>query len=92
MKLSFLAHQANGKTKKHFIGRLQSYHGITTDALSIADRPNLNLFNVMHNKSRSLIPQHHYLKEKFKNETKIEYAKRSAGYLEKKFSKLDQIM
>ena len=89
MKLSFLAHQANGKTKKkHFIGRLQSYHGITTDALSIADRPNLNLFNVMHNKSRSLIPQHHYLKEKFKNETKIEYAKRSAGYLEKEILKI----
>jgi len=89
MKLSFLTHQANGKTKKkHFIGRLQSYHGITTDALSIADRPNLNLFNVMYNKSRSLIPQHHYLKEKFKNETKIEYAKRSAGYLEKEILKI----
>lgn len=89
MKLSFLTHQANGKTKKkHFIGRLQSYHGMTTDALSVAERPNLSLFNVMHNKNRSLIPQHHYLKEKYNNETKKEYAERSAGYLEREILKI----
>jgi adenosylmethionine-8-amino-7-oxononanoate aminotransferase len=89
MKLSFLTHQANGKTKKkHFIGRLQSYHGMTTDALSVAERPNYNLFSVMHNKNRSLIPQHHYLNEKKKNETEKDYAVRSASYLEKEILRI----
>ena len=45
MKLSFLTHQAYGqKKKKWFIGRDQSYHGIGTDAISIAERPGLEIY------------------------------------------------
>ena len=89
MKMSYLAHQSQGNLKKkHFIGRMQSYHGMSTDALSVAERPNLNIYKPLHSHSRSLIPQHHYLKEKINNETKKDYAIRSANYLEKEILRI----
>jgi adenosylmethionine-8-amino-7-oxononanoate aminotransferase len=89
MKLSYLTHQSNGFfKKKYFIGRKQSYHGMSSDVLSISERPNLKIYKEFYSKSRSLIPQHHYLNEKKKNETKEEYAIRSANYLEKEIIKI----
>lgn len=88
MKLSYLTHLSNGEKKTWFIGREQSYHGITTDALSIADRPNLDIFNPLLPLKRAKIKQHHYLKEKHPNESIEHYAKRSAFELEKKILEL----
>lgn len=89
MKLSFLTHQAlNKKSKKWFIGRNQSYHGINTDALSIAERPGLEIYRPLFSKYRTRVSQNHFKHEKKKNETEEEYSKRSANELEKKILKI----
>ena len=45
MHLSFQFHKESGNyNKKWFISRDQSYHGATSGALSIGERPNLEFF------------------------------------------------
>ena len=67
MKMSYLKHCADGNTSKvWFIGRNQSYHGVGTDALSIAERPNMNIYKPLFPIKRSRIEQHHYLKKDLK--------------------------
>ena len=45
MKLSYQYHCSIGKpNKKWFISRKQSYHGSSSDAIAVGDRPNLNLY------------------------------------------------
>lgn len=85
MKLSYLVHQSNGNLKKKwFIGRNQSYHGIGSDNLAIGDRPDLKIFKNFFPKFRAKVPQNHFLKDRKKNESELDYSKRSASYLEQK--------
>ena len=89
MKLSFLTHQAYGqKKKKWFIGRDQSYHGINTDAISIAERPGLEIYKSFFSKFRDRVSQNHYLYERYAGESEEDYSKRCAIELEKKILKL----
>ena len=89
MKLSFQTHQAQGnKKKKWFIGRDQSYHGINSDSLSIADRPNLNIYKSFFSKFRTRVSQNFYLRERQNGEKEIEYTKRCVQELEKKILKI----
>lgn len=89
MKLSYQVHLAEGKSnKKWFIGRDQSYHGIGTDNLSVAERPDLMFYKNFFSKYRSRIKQNHYLKEKNIGESEIAYSKRSASLLEKEILKI----
>ena len=89
MKLSFLTHQANlKKKKKWFIGRDQSYHGINSDTLSIAERPGLEIYKDFFSKFRTRVSQNHYLYEKQVNETEDNYSKRCAAELENKIVKI----
>lgn len=89
MKLSFLTHQAEGKLKKKwFIGRNQSYHGIGSDALSIAERPGLEIFKSFYSRFRTRVKQNHYLYEKKKFESEDQYSRRCAKELENKILKL----
>ncbi len=89
MKLSFLTHLAKGKkNKKWFIGRNQSYHGINTDALSIAERPGMEIYRPMFSKFRTRVSQHHFKHEKKKGENQEQYARRSAKELEQKILKI----
>tara|TARA_X000000950_G_C13835524_1_gene628009 strand:+ start:203 stop:1492 length:1290 start_codon:yes stop_codon:yes gene_type:complete len=76
------------KDKKWFISRLQSYHGATSDALSLSERPNLEFYRKTLSKFRSRIPMHHPLYLKKKGETTEEYAKRSANDLEKEILRI----
>lgn len=85
MKMSYQVHYDSGKKeKKWFISREQSYHGATSDALVLSDRPNLTFYNQMLSPYRAKIPMHHPLYLKNENETLDEYAKRSAKELEEK--------
>ena len=85
MKMSYQAHYDQGKkNKKWFISREQSYHGATSDALVLSERPNLEFYNKMLSPYRVRIPMHHPLYLKKDDETLDEYAKRSAGELEEK--------
>ena len=69
--------------KSWFISREQSYHGATTDALALGDRPNLKFYKELFSKNRKKIPMHHPLKSKMVNKSEDEYAERSCGDLEK---------
>ena len=83
MKMSYQVHYDSGnKEKKWFISREQSYHGSTSDALVLGERPNLEFFRPMLSPFRSRIPMHHPLYLKRENETLDDYAKRSAKELE----------
>ena len=85
MKLSYQVHYDNGKkTKQWFISRKQSYHGSTTDALAVSDRPNLEFFAPIFPTKRAKVSQHHPLREKRAGESDDDYAKRSAKELEDK--------
>ena len=45
----------SGNEKKWFISRSQSYHGSGSDAISVGDRPNLNIYKSFFPKHLSLI-------------------------------------
>jgi len=83
MKLSFQSHYDSGDQGRHwFISRKQSYHGSSTDALSLGDRPNLDFFAPLLPTNRFKIAEHNVYRESHQGETPDEYAKRSAGELE----------
>ena len=85
MKMSYQVHYDTGKTKKiWFISREQSYHGSTSDALALGERPNLEFFRQMLSPYRARIPMHHPLYLQRDGETIDDYARRSAKELEDK--------
>lgn len=85
MKMSYQYHYLNGNPqRKWFISRQQSYHGSTADALVLGDRPNLEFYKQMLSPFRVQVSMHHYLKNKYSNESQEEYATRCANELEEK--------
>ncbi len=85
MKMSYQARYDMGKPeKKWFISREQSYHGATSDALVLGERPNLEFFRNTLSPYRARIPMHHPLYLKKSDETLDEYSLRSAKQLEDK--------
>ena len=89
MKLSYQLHQASGeKNKKWFISRYQSFHGSSSDTVSIGDKKNLYLFKKFSPKFRSKVSEHNIFRHKNKNETDDEYTERCIYDLEKKILKI----
>lgn len=89
MKISYQKFYDEGKkSKRYFISRRQSYHGSSTDALSLGDRPNLQFYKPFFSKYRKKIPEHNIFRHKKKNETEIQYMKRSVKDLENMVLKL----
>ena len=85
MKMSYQVHHDSGNQQKTwFISREQSYHGATTDALALGERPNLAFYQPLLPVNRAKISQHHPKHMMTKDETLDEYAKRSAKELEDK--------
>ena len=85
MKMSYQAHYDLGKKEKTwFISRNQSYHGATTDAMAMSERPNLDFYQPLFPKNRAKIAQHHPRYMMQKGEPLDDYAKRSAKELEDK--------
>jgi adenosylmethionine-8-amino-7-oxononanoate aminotransferase len=85
MKMSYQAHQINGNLeKKWFISRKQSYHGSTSDALMLGDRPNLDFYKSMLSPFRTNVSMHHYKKNLLVGESENDYADRCAVELEGK--------
>jgi adenosylmethionine-8-amino-7-oxononanoate aminotransferase len=85
MKMSYQAHQINGNLgKRWFISRKQSYHGSTSDALMLGDRPNLDFYKPMLSPFRTNVSMHHYKKNSLVGETENDYADRCAVELEDK--------
>lgn len=85
MKMSYQAHQINGKKeKKWFISRKQSYHGSTSDAIMLGDRPNLEFYKPMLSTFRTTVNMHHFKKNSRNGESESQYADRCAAELENK--------
>jgi adenosylmethionine-8-amino-7-oxononanoate aminotransferase len=85
MKMSYQAHQINGNLQKRwFISRKQSYHGSTSDALMLGDRPNLDFYKPMLSPFRTNVSMHHYKKNSLVGESENDYADRCAVELEDK--------
>ena len=89
MKLSFQYHQANGKkNKKWFISRYQSFHGSTSDTISVGDKKNLYIFKNFSPKYRSKVLEHNIYRHKKKTETEEEYTDRCIRDLKKKILRI----
>ena len=82
IKLSYQCHSLNNLSSKvHYISRRQSYHGISSDNLSLGDRPNLDLYKPFHSPHRSKIEEHNIFRQAFKGESIEEYTQRSLKQL-----------
>ena len=85
MKLSYQHHYDLGrKEKTWFISRCQSYHGSSTDALAVGDRPNLDFYKPLFPKNRAKISEHNQYRHKLEGEYLDDYAQRGAKELEDK--------
>lgn len=85
MKMSYQVHYDLGRREKRwFISREQSYHGSTSDALALGERPNLEFYRPMLSPYRAHIPMHHPLYLQRADESLDDYARRSAKQLEDK--------
>lgn len=85
MKLSYQYHLSLGNNKKKwFISRKQSYHGSSSDAIAVGERPNLNIFKDFFPKYRAKVNDHNKYSNKFKNETDLEYEDRCIKEIERK--------
>ena len=85
MKLSYQYFYDTGRPEKTwFIGREQSYHGSSSDCLSLNDRPNLLFYAPHFPRNRAKIPEHNIYRNKGKYESICDYENRSVRYLEDK--------
>ena len=76
MHLSFQFHKESGNyNKKWFISRDQSYHGATSGALSVGERPNLEFLDHC-NPFKKRISECNYVRNKKENETEDSYTDR----------------
>lgn len=83
--LSYQTHFELGKKQKFwYISREQSYHGATSDAMSLGDRPNLRFYAPFFSKHRAKIPEHNKYRAKALGESDHDYCLRSVADLERK--------
>ena len=76
------------KNKSIFLSRKQSYHGSTSQSLSLGDRPNLSFFKKINNKNVVQISEHNQFRHKKKNESDDDYVIRCVNELENKILKI----
>lgn len=85
MHLSYQAHYESGNVQKTwFISRNQSYHGATTETMSIGERPNLDFYKPLFPKNRAKVSEHNKYRYMLESETEDDYSKRCALELEEK--------
>ena len=76
------------KNKKIFISRKQSYHGSTSQSLSLGDRPNLKFYKKINNRNVIHISEHNQFRHKMSNENDTNYLNRCVNELEKTILKI----
>jgi adenosylmethionine-8-amino-7-oxononanoate aminotransferase len=77
IKLSYQAHVRNDQPgRTTYLSRKQSYHGMSSDNLSLGDRPNLDIFSIFHPAKRYQFDEHNYQRHKLIQETPEEYSSR----------------
>ena len=87
--LGYLFHVEKGNpAKQWFISRNQSYHGSTSGALSVGERPNLEFFRPLHSPLRSRVSECNYIKNKRENESENEYTNRLLDEFESQINEI----
>lgn len=87
--LSYQSHCEKGKNKKnHYISRHQSYHGATTEAMSLGDRPNLNFYSPLFPHNRSKIPEHNQYRKPDPSQSNRDYENQSVEELDIEIKRL----
>jgi len=83
IQLSFQVHREQGSTAKSWaIATRQSYHGSTTGALSVGERPNLEFYSPILPQNRLRIPECNFQKNALDGESPADYSRRAADMLE----------
>jgi adenosylmethionine-8-amino-7-oxononanoate aminotransferase len=83
IRLSFQNHWLRGNNqKKWIIGRRQSYHGMSADALALSDRANLNMQKRTLSPYRYLVQQHNPIYGCYGGLSKDQYLEKSITELE----------
>lgn len=89
VKMSYQYFYDQGKKNKNiFISRKQSYHGSTSQSLSLGDRPNLSFFKNISNKNIYKVSEHNIYRHKKDSESIEEYTQRSVKEIENKILKI----
>lgn len=89
IKMSYQWHYDTEKPNKQWvISRKQSYHGSSSDAMCLGDRPNLEMYRPILPVKRSQIEEHNPIRHKLPDESLEQYAIRSADALEKEIIRL----
>ena len=74
MHLSYQYHCESGNASKTwFLSRNQSYHGATSGALSVGERPNLEFYRPLQSSMRARLSECNYSKNKHAGETEEQY-------------------
>lgn len=83
MKLSFQTHYLNGESRTKFLSRQESYHGSSTEAMSLGDRPNLEMYRPLFPENKIYVPEHNYYRCSIPGESEDQYLNRSLSEIEK---------
>ena len=89
MKLSYQIHQKYSNKKVKFISRKQSYHGSTTETMSLGDRPNLEFYRPLFPTNKIYVSEHNFFRNAKEGELELDYLKRSISELEEYIIKND---
>jgi len=82
MKLSFQAHNLSGEKRHKFLCRSQSYHGSSTEVMSMTDRPNLDIYKSLYPQNKLFVPEHNFYRCSIPGETENEYLRRELSVFE----------
>ncbi len=89
IKMSYQWHVENGNSQKQWvISRDQSYHGSSSDAMSLGDRPNLEIYRDILPNKRARICEHNPIRHQKIDETLAQYTLRTTQALEDKILEL----
>lgn len=89
IKMSYQWHfQAGEPAKQWVISRDQSYHGSSSDAMSLGDRPNLEMYRDILPNKRARICEHNPIRHQQVSETLAQYTLRTTQALENKIIEL----
>ena len=77
LQISYQIHKESGlSSKTWYLSRNQSYHGCTSGALSLGQRPNLEFFRPLLSKNRARVEEYNYNKNALQGESEKEYSAR----------------
>lgn len=88
--MSYQQHCEEGNSgKTTFLSRRQSYHGATTMALALSDRPNLSFYDPIHPKNVRKLEEPYYLRNRLSpEETEEQYSTRLIEDFQKEVDRL----